>query len=68
MGLNAHLSHASYMQGLNIQSAFGTIYPYAAELIMLRGPTLNLSSREPFFNSAAAVLRLLVHEPHLQTG
>ena len=60
MDLNAHLSHASYMQGLNIQ----TIYPYAAE----RGPTLNLSSREPYFNSATAVLGLLVHEPHLQTG
>ena len=45
MGLNAHLSHATYMQILNIQSALGTIYPYAAELIMLRRPIFNLSSK-----------------------
>ena len=58
------------MQSLNIQSAFGTtyIYPYAAELIMLREPIFYLSSEDFIFNSATAVLRPLVHEPHLQTG
>ena len=68
MDVNAHLSHASYMQSLNIQSAFGTIYPYAAELIMLREPIFYMSSEDFIFNSATAVLRPLVHEPHLQTG
>jgi len=34
MAVNTYLSHASYMQSLNIQSALWTIFLYVPELIM----------------------------------